>query len=382
MIKRILFALLLAVPGAGIAQNINNYTISGKLTAVSFAKVYLLTTNGLTQRIDSADVINGRYELKGYVQPGQRAMLMNYNFKTSKLQADGLVMIFVAPGAMEVSHTKSFRSITISKSTANDQYKKLLEAAKPYENKIANYQAELFRLQKGGDTLAANDVYAKQFALEQDYKKEVFGKFILNNPKSPVAFFALKEFAGNSHEIDGVTLEKYFKLLPAEVRESEYGRLMHDRITNAVTFARTGDIGSSATNFALKDTSAKEVNLSDYKGKYVLLDFWASWCTPCRADNPHLVAAYKQFHDKGFEILSVSLDLESRESAWIAAINHDKLNAWKHVADLRNPVNAAAKSYGVTGIPQNFLISPDGKIVSRSLRGGDLEKMLVNSLKN
>jgi peroxiredoxin len=381
MIKRMVFALLLAVPGVGIAQN-SNYKISGRLIDVGFSKIYLLSTKGFMQQIDSAEVINGRYELKGSVQPGQRAMLMNYNFKTSKLQPEGLVMIFIAPGAIEVTHTKSFNTIAIRKSAANDQYKKLMEAAKPYQDKIGKYQSEVFRLQKGGDTISANDVYAKQFALEQDYKKEVLGDFVLNNPKSPVAFFALKEFVGNGHEIDGVALEKYFKLLAVEVRESEDGRLMHDRIENAITFATAGAIGSTVTGFTLQDTSGKDVNLSDYKGKYVLLDFWASWCTPCRADNPHLVAAYKQFHSKGFEILSVSLDLEARKSAWIAAINHDKLNAWKHVADLRNPVNTAAKRYGVTGIPQNFLISPDGKIIGRSLRGGDLEKTLANLLKN
>jgi hypothetical protein len=148
MIKRMVFALLLAVPGVGIAQN-SNYKISGRLIDVGFSKIYLLSTKGFMQQIDSAEVINGRYELKGSVQPGQRAMLMNYNFKTSKLQPEGLFMIFIAPGAIEVTHTKSFNTIAIRKSAANDQYKKLMEAAKPYQDKIGKYQSEVFRLQKG-----------------------------------------------------------------------------------------------------------------------------------------------------------------------------------------------------------------------------------------
>jgi peroxiredoxin len=195
-----------------------------------------------------------------------------------------------------------------------------------------------------------------------------------------VAFFALQKLAGTGHSIDGQKLKPYFDMLPSNIKESEDGQQFNKRITDAITFNTKGAIGSQATDFTLLDTAGHTVKLSDFKGKYVLLDLWASWCSPCRADNPHLVTAYKEYHQKGFEILSVSLDTRPREKAWHNAINHDHLTAWAHVADLDHEINSVVALYGVSGIPQNFLIAPDGKIVARSLRDGDLEKQLSKIL--
>jgi len=137
-------------------------------------------------------------------------------------------------------------------------------------------------------------------------------------------------------------------------------------------------IGRLSMDFSQADTTNMAIRLASFRGKYVLLDFWASWCGPCRQESPVLVKAYKKYHSKGFEILSVSLD-ENKEK-WKAAISKDKL-AWTHVSDLKGGQNEAATLYGVESIPANFLIDPQGKIIAKGLRGEDLERELQELFK-
>jgi peroxiredoxin len=133
-----------------------------------------------------------------------------------------------------------------------------------------------------------------------------------------------------------------------------------------------------APDFALADTTGNPVSLSSLKGKYVLVDFWASWCLPCRKENPHLVAVYNQFKDKNFTVLGVSLDTVRQD--WMTAIHSDGL-AWNHVSDLKGWRNEAAATYGVQSIPYNFLIDPDGTIIAEGMTSGELEKKLTEVLK-
>ena len=168
---------------------------------------------------------------------------------------------------------------------------------------------------------------------------------------------------------DVFLLEKRYQSLSPEVQQSMYGKYIREQIDNG----KVGAVGTEAMDFVQTDTSGIPVSLSSFKGKYVLVDFWASWCKPCRMENPNVVAAYERFKAKNFTVLGVSLD-RSRD-AWVKAIQDDKL-AWSQVSDLKFWNNAVAMQYRIQQIPQNFLIDPNGKIVGKNLRGTDLDSRL------
>lgn len=194
--------------------------------------------------------------------------------------------------------------------------------------------------------------------------------FIKAHPDYIASAEALKDAVGYLPD-DIRIYDKVFKGLSKDVQKSKEGLSVKKTIDAFMTVR----IGAEAPLFSSPDTAGHTVNLKDFRGKYVLLDFWASWCGPCREENPNVVKAYAQFRDKNFTVLGVSLDQKNKYDAWVKAINDDGLT-WNHVSDLTYWDNAVAKLYCVRSIPQNFLIDPKGKIVGANLRGEELFKKL------
>jgi peroxiredoxin len=200
-------------------------------------------------------------------------------------------------------------------------------------------------------------------------KNAVLKSFMKANPSSFLSLAILKSMANTGGNI--AELETSFNALSPVLRATKSGK----EFAQAIAKMKATEIGSVAPDFTMNDPEGKPVKLSSFRGKYLLLDFWASWCGPCRRENPNVVAAFNRFKDKNFTILGVSLDNENGKDAWLAAIKKDGL-IWNHVSDLKYWNNAAAQLYQVHSIPQNFLLDPAGKIIAKNLRGEDLDKKL------
>lgn len=191
-------------------------------------------------------------------------------------------------------------------------------------------------------------------------------EFINKHPNSLVSSHILSTYS----KVWGKEKTKQlFNLLSVENKTSEYGR----RINKYIDINKDPKVGQQFADFEMTDTNGTVIKLSDIKGKIILLEFWASWCRPCRQENPNLVKAYEKYKSKGFEIFAVSLD--SNKDNWLKAINKDNLN-WIHVSDLKNQENEAALIYGVNAIPNNFLIDKNGLLIGRKLRGAQLNEKL------
>jgi peroxiredoxin len=206
---------------------------------------------------------------------------------------------------------------------------------------------------------AAAIMTARQKQLAKDYAAA--------HPSSYVALMEIEEYF--SYNPDAVELQSIFNGFSPDIRASRAGH----RLQQLVDAAMLTGIGRPAPVFTQNDSKGRPITLSSFRGQYLLLDFWASWCGPCREENPNVLKTWRKYHSKGFTVLGVSLD--DKKKGWLEAIRKDGL-PWTQVSDLEGWKNAAAKLYGVEGVPMNYLIDKEGTIVAKGLRGPELKKKL------
>jgi peroxiredoxin len=363
---------------SGKAQTEKSFQVSGTATTgnLNIAKVYIQYQNAGNNVVDSSDYINGSYSFKGKLSEAipARVRVKYQQTPEGKLvaakQSRDMFMVFLQPGDIKIQSTDSFSNVKVSGSKAHDDYTKLTASIKPLTAKMDDLYNEYMAAAK--DQKLQESIVAKADGLEQEISQS-YGNFIAKNPSTPIAIFCLESYAGM--DLDPAKVEPLFIQLPDATRNSPSGKNFDKRIQSA----KLTSIGSMAPDFVQDDTLSRPVALSSLRGKYVLIDFWASWCGPCRQENPNVVKAFNQFKDKGFTILGVSLDQPGAKSKWMDAIHKDGLT-WTQVSDLKFWDNAAAKLYGVRGIPQNYLLDPSGKIVAKNLRGEELIKKLTEIL--
>jgi peroxiredoxin len=345
----------------------DEYSIKGSIEGVETGKVFLQKlVDGQPQTVDTAAIVAGKFSFKGKMPiPDIRILRLN--------ERDYFAQFFLENADISVSAKKdSLKNTKIKGSSSQDIFQIYLDEMKKLQKEI-NALHEKYTASMKVNNIAEADKAKIDYQALLDNSLVFVKNFVKEHPKSNVsAYVTVQQLAP---QVDEFELESIVNNFPPEISTSDYVIELKKELADK----KKTSVGNMAPDFTMNDPDGKPIQLSSYKGQVVLLDFWASWCMPCRQENPNIVQLYQKYHSKGFEILGVSLD--RAKDRWVKAIEEDKLT-WPQVSDLKFWQNAAARMYAVTLIPQSFLIDKDGKIIAKGLKVDELSKKLAEIFPN
>ncbi len=347
-------------------QDKDSFTIAGEIKGINQgnALLYNLEETG-PQLIDSSKIDNGKFSFKGKIKFPEMVLL-----KVDGNRAG--ISFFLEAGKIRFkASADSLNGATITGSESNDLYQKFHTEMHRYDEQSRNILDRYMQAKSNSDT----SLMSKLYDANSDVDKEriIFTRdFVKQNRGSNVAIYIAATQLIYSMEAED--LEQISAAFPPRLKDSKYLKLL----SNQIKALNQVSIGQPAPNFTLNDVNNHPVRLSDFKGKIVLVDFWASWCKPCREEHPDLITVYQKYKDKQFDILSVSIDEDM--TLWKDAVKLDKLS-WTQVSDLKGLNNVALKQYGVVKIPSNVLIDKSGIILARNIKPKQLAEKLKQILK-
>ena len=358
--RKLLLSIVAASMTLAACNAQSGYKVTGTVEGMPDGKAIIATVNGSSlDTLAKADVKNGSFEFTGNVSEPTGAYIMVIGQR-------GAIPFMLENANITVNAGQAGLTVTGS------------EGQKIYDQFMAintTTQQEAMKLQQ--EYQAANGDQAKMQAVQEAYAKLMTDaqaketELIKANPDSYVSAFVIVSGMG---QMEYEQLKERYNLLGEKAKASAQGKAIAAQIAKLESTA----IGQIAPNFTITTPEGESISLYDIKGKVKLIDFWASWCGPCRGENPHVVEIYKEYHPKGLEIFGVSLD--NNKEAWVKAIADDGL-VWKHGSDLKGWQSAPAQLYSVSGIPHTVLLDENNKIIAKNLRGDELKQKIAELLK-
>jgi len=371
--------LFLFLPLVSCGQNkTDKFVVHGSINFFGKTeKIYLeynsFEDSGLVTHTDSALIKTGAFTFDGFITEPSKASIYCYLSGSSGLKSS--LSFFLSKGETTITIKGNLESGTVTGTDVAVEFSELKQMAKRFNQKELSLADSLIVFDFNNDEEGIERVRIAYSSLQIEFQNSVYIPFFLKHLNSAVGIYALERVMENNINDPEKIISLYSQLSP-KAKKLQSAVQLEKKLEG---LKRTS-IGTQALDFTMPDAQGNYVSLSSFKGKYVLVDFWASWCIPCRAEAPNLVAVFSKYHKKGFTILGVALEKERDREKWLKAIKQDKLT-WTQVTDFKYWENAAIKQYYVNAIPFNFLLDPQGKVIARNLRGSELNETLSKLFK-
>lgn len=343
------------------------FVVLGTVPGTDTGMVYLTDLINI-EKIDSAVIKNGSFSFKGPADPA-RLYALSLTRVYAKMPR---LFLFLDNSTVKVELNKA--QLKDSKATGSrtvDEYRHYLKMVEHIDTVQRKLGLQYNAIPE--DNTLKRDSIRKEFDILEDQRYDSIAAFVRRYQASEVSPFLINGYLMSRRDMS--LPESLYNILDPAIHSNSFAKQVRTKLDIENRLAP----GKVAPDFKQKDTSGNIIALKDFRGKYVLVDFWASWCAPCRSENPNLVRAFNEYKDRNFTILGVSFDKTGAKGSWLNAIHKDGLT-WTHVSDLKGWENEAGKLYGINLIPSNVLIDPSGKIIARNLTGDKLQQKLKELL--